>query len=84
MPAAGGVTGFVGGGLDSRHLDPSGLTDCVSEGFQVVRVRQRRRELPRVAQHFPAPGDREPDGVLLAQVIGMGLGERRQWSDDRR
>ena len=47
---------------DDRVLDPAGFAHRIGQRFEVVRVRDRRRELTDVAQNFPAArhGERDP------------------------
>jgi hypothetical protein len=62
----------------------SRFADRVGEGDQVIGSGRRRCEIAVVPHEFPASGGGEAAGVRLAQVVRMGLGKRRQGSDDGR
>ena len=65
-----------------KLVDPGRLTDGVGERLQIVSLRDRRGELPRVANHVPAPGHGEPHGMLLAQIVGVRFSEGGERPDD--
>ena len=63
-------------------LDPGRLPDRIGQRLEVVGVRDRRGELAFVADDLPAPRHGQTQRVLLAQVVGVRLGERGQRADD--
>lgn len=54
----------------------------VGEGDQVIGGGWGRCEIAVVPHEFPAPGGGETASVRLTQVVGVGLRERREGSDD--
>jgi hypothetical protein len=48
--------------------------DRVGKGKEVVRARLLRGGGHRQAKNFPATGNRQRAGVLLAQIVAMRLG----------
>lgn len=51
---------------DVSGLGACGLADGIGQGFEIVAMRDRRRELTNVAHDLPAARNSEPDGVFLA------------------
>jgi len=69
--------------LVAARRRPGGLPDRLGEGHQIVDAGRRGIELPFVADQIPATRGRQPDGVPLAQVVGVGLGEDGEGADHR-
>lgn len=63
-------------------VDAGRFADGVGERLQIVSLRDRRGELPRVANHVPAAGHGEPHGMLLAQIVGVRFSEGGERPDD--
>ena len=63
-------------------VDAGRLADGVGERLQIVSLRYRRGELPRVANHVPATGHGEPHGMLLAQIVGVRFSEGGERPDN--
>src|SRR5262245_58699597 len=59
------------------------LTYRLGEGDEVVAGGWRGLVLAVVPHEIPAAGRGQAAGVLLAQVVRVGLGERGQRTDDR-
>jgi hypothetical protein len=81
MTAASGRTFGLGGRRTA--IGAARFTHGFGQRRQLVRGLLRMGELAFVPHDFPALGDGEPQGVDLAQVIGMRLGRCRQGADDR-
>ena len=69
-----GARGWRGGSSRLAHR--------VGEGDQVIGGGGWRGEIAVVPHEFPASGGGEAASVRLAQVVRMGLRERREGSDD--
>lgn len=82
MPAASGRSFGLGG--HRRAIGAAGLAHGFGQRRQLVRGLLRMGELAFVPHDFPSLGDGEPEGVDLAEVIGMRLGRCRQGPDNRR
>jgi hypothetical protein len=67
-------------GLDRQG---SGIADRIGQGQEVIRSRLLRSGGHGQAQNLPAPRDREGIGVLLAQIVTVGLGVGGQRPKDR-
>lgn len=61
-----------------------GLPDRLSQSDKIIIRRGRGAEVAVVAHEFPPPRSRQPNRVVLTQVVGMWLGKGRQRADDRR
>ena len=81
MSSPAGARGSVG---VRRRLGrgPSGLADRVGECLEVVAAGLHRAGVDVEPDDLPAAGGGEPTGVLLAQVVGVRLGIRRERPDD--
>jgi hypothetical protein len=85
--AAGLVAGEVGvpvGAWGWGQWGAGGLAHRVGQGYQVVGGGWGWGEVAVVADQVPASGGGEAAGVGFAQVVRVGLGERRQGADDSR
>ncbi len=60
------------------------LADRVGQRLEVVAGRQQRLGVRGEPQDLPAAGGGEPAAVLLAEVVAVRLGVRRQRAEDRR
>ncbi len=60
----------------------SSIADCISQCQEVVRARLLRRGGHGQAENFPATGNGEGIGVLLAEIVTMGLGVGGQRPED--
>jgi len=78
---AGEVVIFIGA-RGWRDRGPGRLADGVGQGDQVVGGGRGWGEIAVVAHQVPASGGGEAAGVGFAQVVGVGLGERREGADD--
>jgi hypothetical protein len=54
----------------------------VGQGDQIIGGGRRRGEITVMPHEFPASGGGEAAGVRLAEVVRVGLGERREGADD--
>lgn len=74
-------------GVDRCELVPAGrgtgsLADGFGERHQIIHAARRRPELAVMPDDLPAPRGGQADRMLLAKVVGVGFGKRRQRSDN--
>jgi hypothetical protein len=55
----------------------------LGQSNKIITGWRGRPELPVVTHQFPPPGSGQANGMMLAEVVRMGFGVRREGTDDR-